>query len=285
MDVATIKSDIEKMPVHSYSQASASFGFPKGGSRVRQVIDDHASAIRIAGSEYLGTMIRMLLASSLSSQFLLCGFPTSPGGGYMSILCGNFLGIIVGVWTARYSDAHLSPLVTLALSLTGYFPWRDVPLYVLSQTCGGAVAVLVLWGRSIAISVAPPGSTVFGLHEFSGSLSAIACFIFGVVCSGLIFLAVLCAVNDKRGTRNPTLVPIVLCVHIIELTLWTILSEWVTWANFLVPHLFPGARIYTTPADNVSWYTILWNILRPLCGPILAGLLCDVLYVDDGSIL
>ncbi|UTW64637.1 MIP family channel protein [bacterium SCSIO 12741] len=40
------------------------------------------------------------------------------------------------------SGAHINPAVTIAFSLSGRFPWKEVPLYVIAQSIG---AVLAAW--------------------------------------------------------------------------------------------------------------------------------------------
>jgi aquaporin NIP len=63
------------------------------------------------------------------------------------------IGLFIGV-----SGAHLNPMVTLALAVSGRIAWREVPVYVLGQVAGaflGSACVLVAFG-----DVAHLGATV-----------------------------------------------------------------------------------------------------------------------------
>ena len=44
------------------------------------------------------------------------------------------------------SGAHLNPAVTLALAVTGKFPWRYTPAYLVAQLVGALLASLAVWG-------------------------------------------------------------------------------------------------------------------------------------------
>jgi glycerol uptake facilitator protein len=46
---------------------------------------------------------------------------------------------------AAISGGHINPAITIALATFGRFPWREVPLYIVSQVSGGVVGALVLY--------------------------------------------------------------------------------------------------------------------------------------------
>jgi aquaporin Z len=48
------------------------------------------------------------------------------------------------MFMGKVSGVHLNPVVTLAFSLRGDFPWRRVPGYILIQLVGATLAVLFL---------------------------------------------------------------------------------------------------------------------------------------------
>lgn len=60
-------------------------------------------------------------------------------GDYQSISWGWGLGVMLGVYTAGISGAHLNPAVTFANCLFRKFPWRKLPIYALAQTLGAMV--------------------------------------------------------------------------------------------------------------------------------------------------
>jgi len=68
-----------------------------------------------------------------------------------------FMLVIVGVVYAigHISGGHINPAVTLSLAVSGKFPWRDVPGYMLAQLVGaiiGAAAIFVTLGKTAAVA-------------------------------------------------------------------------------------------------------------------------------------
>jgi glycerol uptake facilitator protein len=68
-----------------------------------------------------------------------------------------FMLVIVGVVYAigHISGGHINPAVTLSLAVTGKFPWREVPGYMLAQVVGGivgAAAIFVTLGKTAAVA-------------------------------------------------------------------------------------------------------------------------------------
>lgn len=79
-------------------------------------------------------------------------------------------GLVIMVMIAavgHLSGAHFNPAVTVAFALTRYFPWRDVPAYLVGQLLGAAGGALVLracFGLEGALGVTLPlGSPLRGL--------------------------------------------------------------------------------------------------------------------------
>jgi aquaporin Z len=68
------------------------------------------------------------------------------------------------------SGAHLNPVVSVAFSLRGDFPWHRVPGYVLAQLLGGTLAVLFLlamFGRVGSLGATVPGH---GINDTQATL-------------------------------------------------------------------------------------------------------------------
>jgi len=69
--------------------------------------------------------------------------------------------------TGAVSGAHLNPVVTIAFVLRREFPWRRVPLYVVSQVVGAILACLLLWamfGRVGHLGATEPGPHISDLQ-------------------------------------------------------------------------------------------------------------------------
>ena len=101
-------------------------------------------------AELFGTMVLILFGcGSVAMVVLFASNPAIPGevvkGGYTNICIGWGLAVTMGIYIAgTVSGAHLNPAVTLALAVTGRFPWHKCLHYVVAQFIGAfAGAALV----------------------------------------------------------------------------------------------------------------------------------------------
>ncbi|MGY6558539.1 MAG: MIP/aquaporin family protein [Nitritalea sp.] len=96
-------------------------------------------------AEFVGTSLLIAMGAGVVANVVLPG-TKGHGGGWMVITTAWALGVFVGVVVAGpYSGAHLNPAVTLALALTGDFPWTDLPAYVLAQVLGAMFGSGIVW--------------------------------------------------------------------------------------------------------------------------------------------
>jgi glycerol uptake facilitator protein len=57
------------------------------------------------------------------------------------------LAVIAMVYTLGHvSGCHINPAVTLSLAVTGKFPWKDVPGYIIAQVIGATLGALAIVG-------------------------------------------------------------------------------------------------------------------------------------------
>jgi glycerol uptake facilitator protein len=133
--------------------------------------------------------------------------------------------MVVGV----VSGAQINPAITISLALFGKFPWREVPVYIVSQIAGGIVGALTLYGLYRGPITAYERANDIVRGEPGGEMSAFifACFAPhpgfaaalewgpGVVTWGTALLAeafatfmlalVVFAIVDERNTFAPSL--------------------------------------------------------------------------------
>jgi len=107
------------------------------GSRAE--FDDPSLEWRRLFSEVLGTFMLVLVAAGggllhAEGQISLAAAVVAPGLMVMAIIL--FMGAVSG--------AHLNPVVSLAFSLRGDFPWKRLPGYLLMQLIGASLACLFL---------------------------------------------------------------------------------------------------------------------------------------------
>lgn len=94
-------------------------------------------------SEFLGTMMMILLGDGVVAGVLLKG-SKAEGAGWITITLAWGLAVLIGIYVAAASGAHMNPAITLALASLGKLAWGLVPGYIAAQLAGAfAGAVLV----------------------------------------------------------------------------------------------------------------------------------------------
>jgi len=58
----------------------------------------------------------------------------------------GFIIMVLVYAIGKVSGCHINPAVTLGLAVTKRMPWRDVPLYLISQLVGAVIGALGVWG-------------------------------------------------------------------------------------------------------------------------------------------
>lgn len=95
-------------------------------------------------AEFWGVFILIMFGDGVVAQVVLSG---GTKGDYQSISWGWGLGVMLGVYTAGISGAHLNPAVTLANCVYRKFPWRKFPIYMIAQILGAMCAAFVVYGN------------------------------------------------------------------------------------------------------------------------------------------
>ncbi len=96
-----------------------------------------------AGAEVLGTFILVFFGCGAVHSAVLTG--ALVGLWQVAIVWGVAIMLAIYV-VGNVSGAHINPAITVALALWRRFPWGEVPVYVLSQLLGAALAAMVLFG-------------------------------------------------------------------------------------------------------------------------------------------
>jgi aquaporin Z len=133
--------------------------------------DDPAREGRRLFSELFGTFLLVLAGAGAGvvgavshGQVSRTAAVAAPGLTVMAVIL--FMGAVSG--------AHLNPVVTLAFSLRGDFPWRRVPGYMIVQLAGAVLACLFLWalfGKVGMLGATEPGS---GIADWKAMLTELA---------------------------------------------------------------------------------------------------------------
>jgi aquaglyceroporin related protein len=181
-------------------------------------------------AEFLGTMILIIFGTGVDCQVVLSSKPevaASQQGSYLSISFGWAIGTALGVWVSSgISGGHINPAVTLALAVFRGFPWKKVPIYMISQLLGawfGAMLVYANYYHAINLFEGGPGvRTVPGTAALFSTYAAhymtpVSAF-FSEFLDTAILLIVVLAIGDRKNAPPPAgLAPLVLFLLILGL--------------------------------------------------------------------
>lgn len=210
-------------------------------------------------TEFVGTAFLVFIGvGSIPATLILNGKApfTMADLGMISLAFATI--VVVTVYVFGYiSGNHINPAVTVALAVTGKFPWREVPGYLIAQILGaiaGALAIVGVLGKhavSVGLGVASYGPSVpwyqAGFAELLGTFMLVLT-VFGVIhrkaaigwaglAIGLVVFAIIIpvgittnsAINPARAT-GPMIVSSILggTVH------------WEQWPVYIIAELLGG---------------------------------------------
>lgn len=98
-------------------------------------------------SEFLGTMVMILLGDGVVAGVLLKD-SKAENAGWGVITWAWGLAVLMGIFVAAKSGAHMNPAITLAMASIGKLSWSLVPGYIAAQMAGaftGAVLVYLAY--------------------------------------------------------------------------------------------------------------------------------------------
>ena len=136
-----------------------------------------ANMLAAATAETIGTFILIYGGTAVAVAALLDAPVAGPS--YNSVATPLAFGLallIVVASIGHVSGGHVNPAVTLGLAVTGRFPWRYVPAYLLAQLVGALLGALATWATfgtaartnaHLATTTPPPG--VGALHRACSS--------------------------------------------------------------------------------------------------------------------
>lgn len=90
------------------------------------------------------------------------------------------------------SGAHFNPAVTISFAYAKLFPWKEVPKYIIAQTIGGFIALLLLWFLF-------PESTELGRTYPAEGFSPYKAFVLELI---LTFFLMLVIINVSTGSKE-----------------------------------------------------------------------------------
>ena len=220
--------------------------------------------------EFLGTMVLIVFGVGCGAGMSLKGsYAQKSNWTFVALAWG--LAVTFGVYVAAAigTQGHLNPAVTIGFAAFGFFPWKDVPGYLLGQFAGafvGAVIVIIQYyphfkaaktaedGNSVGIFATGP-AIPNPLFNFLSETIATFFFIFSLLNLG----------NFTTGLK-PLIVGLLIVV--VGQTLGGTTGFAINPARDFAPRL--AYAILPVPNKGGANWGYAWV---PICGPIAGGLL------------
>lgn len=220
-------------------------------------------------AELIGTALLVAFGAGSVVAGLQMGAGTLGFAGLGFVALTFSLVIAVAVYAlGPVSGAHINPVVTLALAVTGRFPWRHVLPYLLAQLVGGAVGGLLILGlfghRSVdlgmGLTVLGPGVDVWQavLAEGLGTF--------------LLMLTIMAMAVDPRAPAGWAGLMIGLSVGCAILLIGPLTGGSLNPARTFGPDL-----ALALGGGQAEWGQFVWYWIGPLVGAVLAALCYDSL--------
>lgn len=232
-------------------------------------------------AELFGTMVLILFGCG--SVAMVVVFPDAgpvPHGGYTDIVLGWGLAVTFGIYVSgSIGGAHLNPAVTLALAITGRFPWAKLPHYVVAQFIGAFLGAGLVFAVYYAkwIQVDPALDHTTGVFSTFPAVPGFWPGFFDQVVGTAILMGLILAVGDKFNIHGPSnLAPIAigLIVLAIGISFGGMQGYAINPARDLGPRLFAVAAGFRN--NGLTDGSGIW--LPPVLGPIIGGPLGALAY-------
>jgi glycerol uptake facilitator protein len=95
-------------------------------------------------AEMMGTGLLVLLGDGVVAAVLL-NRSKAQNSGWIVITFGWAVAVMIGVFAATKSGAHLNPAVTIGQAAAGDLPWSKVPEYLAGQFVGAFIGATLVW--------------------------------------------------------------------------------------------------------------------------------------------
>jgi glycerol uptake facilitator protein len=239
-------------------------------------------------AEVLGTFILILLGNGVVANVVLKDTKGHQGG-WIVITAGWGLGVFIAVLVVSpYSGAHINPAVTLALALSGQFPWNKVPFYMAAQMLGafaGAWAVFVFYKHhflrtggaldKMACFFTTPAIRKPG-NNFLSELIGTFVLIIGVLYMSEPIIEIDGHTATKVGLGSLDALPVGLLVFVIGLSLGGTTGYAINPARDLGPRI-SYALLPIRDKGKIDWNYAIVPVLGPFAGAATAVLMYLIL--------
>ena len=208
--------------------------------------------LRRTGAECIGVFFLVLAACGS----VMIGSQTGAYGHLGMAFSSGLVVMVMVAATGHLSMAHLNPAVTMAFALSGHFPWREVPVYIVGQLAAaalGAAVLRLLFGNVFALGANLPTGPILQSLIMEVLVTAILMFVIvavatdqrakglpaGLAIGGSVALNILWAGPISGASMNParTFGPVLVS------GVWT--AHWIYWLGPIIGAAL-GAFAYET---------------------------------------
>ncbi|WP_342327598.1 MIP/aquaporin family protein [Pedobacter sp. FW305-3-2-15-E-R2A2] len=232
-------------------------------------------------AEMIGTMLLILLGDGVVANVVLKDTKGN-NSGWIVITTAWALAVFVGVVVAGpYSGAHLNPAVTVALAISGAFPWAEVPGYIVAQFLGAMMGAFLVWlthkdhfdrtedaGAKMAVFCTGPAIRNYGIN-FICELVGTFVLVFTIF---HITGAEIANTKQVVGLGSVGALPVALLVWVIGLSLGGTTGYAINPARDLGPRIMHLLLPIKNKAGN-DWAYAWIPVVGPLTGAALAAFL------------
>lgn len=219
--------------------------------------------------EMIGTGLLIILGDGVVAAVLL-NKSKAQNSGWIVITWGWGIAVMVGVFAAWKSGAHINPAVTIGFAVIDVLPWKDVPQYLAGQFVGaflGGVIVyltyLVHWAET-----EDPGLKLAVFSTGPAIRNTVANLITEIVGTAVLLFGVLAIFSDAEIGRALGPLMVGLLVLGIGLSLGGPTGYAINPARDLGPRI--AHAVLPIPGKGASDWGYAWI---PVVGPIIGGIL------------
>lgn len=229
-------------------------------------------------AEFLGTTILIALGNGVVANVVL-NKTKGNNSGWIVICFGWAMAVFVGVFTvAKFSGAHLNPAVSIALALTGDFPWSEVILYSISQVAGAFAGSVLVW-LMYHSHFENTDDAQTKLAAF-GTGPAIRKPLFNLmtetIATAIFLLCILLKIGPSNSLGALDALPVALLVLAVGLSFGGPTGYAINPARDLGPRI-AYSLLPISKKGNSDWQYAWIPITGPILGAIIAGLIYNVL--------
>ena len=236
-------------------------------------------------AEFFGTLVLILFGCGSVAMVVLFGTnPPIAGevvkGGYTNITIAWGLAVTMGIYIAgTISGAHLNPAVSIALAVTGRFPWSKCPHYIAGQFAGAfaGAAILYVNYRAKWLLVDPALDHTTGIFSTFPAVPGFFPAFFDQVVGTAILMGLILAIGDKNNAPpGANLAPLMIGLIVVGIGIaWGGMQGYaINPARDLGPRLF--AVVAGFQNNGLTDGTGVW--LPPVVGPVVGAILGALAY-------